>query len=133
MERVLVDMSCTLLHHGHIRLLKKASKYGKVIVALTTDDEIFLKKGYWPELSYQHRYEIISAIKYGLTRFLNIIYCLYSLCRFFKTSRAIIVFPALQFVIIDLKSSREMLFTSSAASNSPPGIVSKDKLIFSSA
>ena len=64
MERVLVDMSCTLLHHGHIRLLKKASKYGKVIVALTTDDEIFLKKGYWPELSYQHRYEIISAIKY---------------------------------------------------------------------
>ena len=33
-------MSATLIHHGHIRLLKKASKFGKVIVALTTDKEI---------------------------------------------------------------------------------------------
>ena len=45
-KRILVDMSATLLHHGHIRLLKKASKYGKVIVALTTDKEIKKSKGY---------------------------------------------------------------------------------------
>ena len=36
-KNVLVDLSATLLHHGHIRLLKKASKYGNVIVALTSD------------------------------------------------------------------------------------------------
>lgn len=60
----MVDMSCTLLHHGHIRLLKKASNLGKVIVALTTDDQILMKKGYEPELSFEERKEILLAIKY---------------------------------------------------------------------
>ena len=49
--RVMVDMSATLIHHGHIRLLKKASEIGDVVVALTTDDEIKQKKGYTPELN----------------------------------------------------------------------------------
>ena len=44
MKRILVDMSAVLIHHGHIRLLKKAQKYGEVIVALTTDKEIKKKK-----------------------------------------------------------------------------------------
>ena len=64
MKRVMVDMSCTLLHHGHIRLLKKAADLGRVIVALTTDDEILTKKGYTPELSFEERKEILLAIKY---------------------------------------------------------------------
>ena len=38
MTRVMVDMSFTLIHHGHIRLLKKAKDHGDVVVALTTDD-----------------------------------------------------------------------------------------------
>ena len=63
-KRVLVDMSATLLHHGHVRLLKKASKYGDVIVALTTDDEIKKKKGYIPELAYEYRREILLALRY---------------------------------------------------------------------
>lgn len=64
LKRVMVDMSCTILHHGHIRLLKKAAELGKVIVALTTDDEIFKKKGYAPELSFEERKEILLAIRY---------------------------------------------------------------------
>ena len=64
MKRVMVDMSCTLLHHGHIRLLTKAADLGRVIVALTTDDEILAKKGYKPELSFEERKEILLAIKY---------------------------------------------------------------------
>ncbi len=32
--RVMVDMSATLIHHGHIRLLKKAAEIGEVVVAL---------------------------------------------------------------------------------------------------
>ena len=64
MKRVMVDMSCTLLHHGHIRLLEKAADLGHVIVALTTDKEILEEKGYTPELSFEERREILLAIKY---------------------------------------------------------------------
>ena len=39
-RKILVDMSATIIHNGHIRLLKKASKLGKVIVGLTKDKEI---------------------------------------------------------------------------------------------
>ena len=63
-KRIMVDMSATLIHHGHIRLLKKASEYGKVIVGLTTDEEILSKKGYQVELEFTHRKEILESIKY---------------------------------------------------------------------
>jgi glycerol-3-phosphate cytidylyltransferase len=63
-KRIMVDMSATLIHHGHIRLLKKASEFGKVIVGLTTDEEILSKKGYQVELEFAHRKEILKAIKY---------------------------------------------------------------------
>ena len=63
-KRIMVDMSATIIHHGHIRLLKKASRYGDVIVGLTTDKEIFNKKGYKPELSFEHRKEILESLKY---------------------------------------------------------------------
>ncbi len=62
--RVMVDMSATLLHHGHIRLLKKAAEIGDVVVALTVDEEVRKTKGYEPELSYEQRKEILEAIKY---------------------------------------------------------------------
>ena len=64
MKRVMVDMSVTILHHGHIRLLSKAKKYGHVIVALTTDEEIMSKKGYQPELNFYQRKEILESIKF---------------------------------------------------------------------
>ena len=57
-------MSATLIHHGHIRLLKKAFKIGDVYVALTKDQEIKKKKGYIPELKYKQRYEILESVKY---------------------------------------------------------------------
>jgi glycerol-3-phosphate cytidylyltransferase len=60
--RVMVDMSCTLIHHGHIRLLQKAAELGTVVVGLTTDEEIFLRKGYWPELNFEYRSEILHAV-----------------------------------------------------------------------
>ena len=63
-KRIMVDMSATLIHHGHTRLLKKASSYGDVIIGLTTDDEILKKKGYIPELDYNSRKEILQSIKY---------------------------------------------------------------------
>lgn len=63
-KRIMVDMSATLLHHGHIRLLKKAAEFGDVIVGLTDDNEVFQKKGYRPELNFEERKEILESIKY---------------------------------------------------------------------
>tara|TARA_B100001094_G_scaffold325872_1_gene380971 strand:+ start:330 stop:704 length:375 start_codon:yes stop_codon:yes gene_type:complete len=63
-KRILVDMSLTVLHHGHIRLLKKASELGYVIVGLCSDEEILKAKGFKPLLSYEQRKEIALSIKY---------------------------------------------------------------------
>jgi glycerol-3-phosphate cytidylyltransferase len=63
-KRIMVDMSATLLHHGHIRILKAAKALGTVVVALTRDKEILAKKGYRPALSYAQRREILEAIRY---------------------------------------------------------------------
>ena len=45
-KRVMVDMSATLIHHGHVRLIKKAAEYGDVIVGLTSDEEILKKRSF---------------------------------------------------------------------------------------
>jgi glycerol-3-phosphate cytidylyltransferase len=62
-KRIMVDMSATLIHHGHIRLLKAAKKLGFVVVALTRDEDVRAKKGYDPELNYEARSEILSALR----------------------------------------------------------------------
>ncbi len=64
MKRTLVDMSATILHHGHIRLLQKAKEIGHVTVGLCTDDEILKTKGYMPELAFEYRKEILESIRY---------------------------------------------------------------------
>ncbi|HIE01133.1 MAG TPA: cytidyltransferase [Thiotrichaceae bacterium] len=62
MKRIMVDMSVTLLHHGHIRLIKRASQYGKLVIGMTSDEQIKQYKGYVPELSFKHRKEMLEAI-----------------------------------------------------------------------
>lgn len=64
MKRVFVDMSVCILHHGHIRLLEKARTLGKVIVVLTTDEEVLAHKGYHSELSFAERKEMLLALKF---------------------------------------------------------------------
>lgn len=63
-DRVMVDMSASILHHGHIRLLKKASDFGVVVVGLASDEDIFNAKGFVPRLSFEYRKEILESIKY---------------------------------------------------------------------
>ena len=63
-KRIMVDMSATLLHHGHMRLLRRAAALGRVVVALTTDEEVEKTKGYKPELSFEERREIMEGIRY---------------------------------------------------------------------
>ncbi|WGK68179.1 phosphonopyruvate decarboxylase [Candidatus Haliotispira prima] len=68
-KRLLVDMSATILHHGHIRLLKKAREAGNkrgaiVVVGLTGDEAVLRTKGYLPELNFDERKEILLACHY---------------------------------------------------------------------
>lgn len=63
-KKILVDMTCSILHHGHIRLLKKASRYGNVIVALTSDKDVKKYKKFYSPLNFNQRKEILSSIKY---------------------------------------------------------------------
>jgi cytidyltransferase-like protein len=46
-------------HIGHIRMFKEASKWGKVIVALNSDEWLMRKKGY-VFMTFKERSEIIS-------------------------------------------------------------------------
>ena len=63
-KRILVDMSATIIHHGHIRLLDKASRLGSVIVALTSDDDLSKVKKIPFILNFDQRKEIINSIRY---------------------------------------------------------------------
>ena len=57
-------MSCSLIHHGHIRLIKKAARYGDLIISLTTDKDLKKFKKIYPELNFSQRKEILLSIKY---------------------------------------------------------------------
>ncbi len=58
---VLVPMAGDIIHHGHIRILKKSKKLGSVIVGLMTDLGLKSYKGS-PLMSYKYRKEIISHL-----------------------------------------------------------------------
>ena len=62
-KNVLLDMSCSIIHHGHIRLIKKASKYGRLIISLTLDKDLIRYKKIKPELGFKYRKEILQSIK----------------------------------------------------------------------
>ena len=56
-------MACDILHSAHINILKKAKKYGKVIVGLLTDKAISEYKKL-PLINYDERFKILSGIKF---------------------------------------------------------------------
>jgi phosphoenolpyruvate phosphomutase / 2-hydroxyethylphosphonate cytidylyltransferase len=63
MEKVVyVGMSADIIHKGHINLLNEASKYGKVVVGLLTDEAIESYKRE-PIINYDNRYIVISNLK----------------------------------------------------------------------
>ena len=56
-------MACDLIHEGHINILANASKYGRVVVGLLTDDAISVYKPL-PLLNYSRRLKIIKSMKF---------------------------------------------------------------------
>ncbi len=59
---VYVSMGADILHSGHLNVIKKARKYGKVVVGLFTDQAIGEYKNF-PLIDYSQRLEIMKSIK----------------------------------------------------------------------
>ena len=62
-KTVYVPLAVDLLHSVHISILKKAKRYGKVIVGLMTDKAISEYKQL-PILDYNERFKILSGVKF---------------------------------------------------------------------
>jgi len=62
MPTVYVALSADLIHPGHISILETARQYGKVIVALLTDEAIASYKRL-PFLNYEQRKAVVEQIK----------------------------------------------------------------------
>ena len=62
-KKVYVAMSADILHIGHIRVIKEASKYGDVIIGLLTDDAVKSFKRQ-PINTYEERFAVLNSIKY---------------------------------------------------------------------
>ena len=55
---VFVPMCLDFLHHGHINILKKASKYGNIILGLVSDKAIESYKKRKPVTNFLNRKKI---------------------------------------------------------------------------
>ncbi len=61
-DKVYIAMSADLIHHGHLNIINKAKKYGKVTLGLLTDKAIASYKRL-PALTYEQRKKVIENIK----------------------------------------------------------------------
>ena len=61
-SKIYVPMGADILHSGHLNIIKKAKKYGKVIIGLFTDSAIGEYKRL-PLINYKQRYEIMKNLK----------------------------------------------------------------------
>ena len=62
MKKVYIGMSADIIHHGHLNIINTASKLGKVIVGLLTDEAIASYKRL-PLIPYNQRKIIVENIK----------------------------------------------------------------------
>jgi glycerol-3-phosphate cytidylyltransferase len=61
---VFVPMSADILHKGHINILKRAKKFGSVIVGLMTDKGIVSYKKKKPLFKYKDRKSLLMSLRY---------------------------------------------------------------------
>ena len=62
-KTIYVPLAVDILYSAHINILKKAKKYGKVIVGLLTDSAISEYKKF-PLIDYKERYNTLKGIKF---------------------------------------------------------------------
>jgi len=63
MKTIMVSGGFDPIHMGHVNLFRNASKHGKLIVALNSDDWLIRKKGFCFQ-SWEERKGIIEALKF---------------------------------------------------------------------
>ena len=64
MKRVLTYGTYDLLHHGHIRLLRRAKAMGDYLIVALSTDEFNAGKGKASAHDYASRKEILEAVRY---------------------------------------------------------------------
>ena len=62
MKTVYVGMSADIIHPGHLNILHEASKYGRVVVGVLTDEAIASYKRL-PYLNFEQRLLVVSNLK----------------------------------------------------------------------
>ena len=60
-KKVLISLSADNIHHGHIKLINEAKKYGDVVIGLLSDEAIAKHKKL-PMLNYDQRKTVIQNI-----------------------------------------------------------------------
>jgi glycerol-3-phosphate cytidylyltransferase len=64
MKKVLTYGTFDLFHLGHLRILERAKKFGDYLVVAISTDEFNLVKGKKCVYPYDHRAQIVKAIRY---------------------------------------------------------------------
>lgn len=64
MKKIITYGTFDLLHRGHINILKRAKAQGDYLIVAISSDEFNAGKGKKAYHSYEHRKEILEAIKY---------------------------------------------------------------------
>ena len=59
---VYVPLAVDILHSGHLNIINKAKKYGKVVIGLLSDNAVAEYKNI-PSLEYEERYKIVKNLK----------------------------------------------------------------------
>ena len=59
---VYVPLAVDILHSGHLNIINRAKKYGKVVIGLLSDNAMAEYKNI-PSLEYEERYKIVKNLK----------------------------------------------------------------------
>jgi glycerol-3-phosphate cytidylyltransferase len=64
MKKVITYGTFDLLHHGHVRLLRRARELGDHLTVALSTEEFNSLKGKQCYHSYEHRAEVLAAVRY---------------------------------------------------------------------
>lgn len=62
-KNIYLSLSADIIHSGHINIIKKAKKYGNIVIGLLTDKAISEYRPF-PLINFEQRYNIIKNIKF---------------------------------------------------------------------
>ncbi|MHA1753950.1 MAG: adenylyltransferase/cytidyltransferase family protein [Candidatus Odinarchaeia archaeon] len=63
-KTVLIGGTFDIIHGGHLYLMKKASKFGDLIVVVARDENVKKIKGHFPIIPEEQRLAVVKGLKY---------------------------------------------------------------------